>query len=282
MTEVVTATPLADTLARLDATMSWGSCRVGLPDETGWWRCDQLLDDPAGFDTWRDAIAVGLARHHGVEVPVIVPSAYQLLYYADVVAWVAAAVFHRERRVPNCAPDALAFAVDDDAYPARVAQLDPRFACLPDDPAADHPDATVLPDEAALALHLQAAVRSHAQRFLEVWVPPVRLGRRTRWGAFSDALDSAPWAAGMGDGDEEAGVRSARVLLAQGLAPLVPGSRIYQGRDDRGRPFWSRYRHTCCFAYRLPPGEACFSCPRTSDAERSARAATWPDGGPEA
>jgi hypothetical protein len=169
--------------------------------------------------------------------------------------------------------------LDADGYPAHVALLDPRFACLPDDVDAAHPHAQVVPDESALAAQLHAQVIDHAQQFFAVWQPDIPVGPRSRWGAISDVLDSAPWAAGMEGGDEAAGVASARVLLAAAPAPLRPGSRLYQGQDLRGRPFWSRHRHTCCFAYRLPGGEACFSCPRTCDGERARRAAQWPTAG---
>jgi hypothetical protein len=123
-------------------------------------------------------------------------------------------------------------------------------------------------------------VDAHAAQFLTIWQPGVRLGRRTRWGAFSDVLDSAPWSAGGLAGDEDAGLATARVLLADASAPLVAGSLIYRDYDERGRRFTTRHRHTCCYAYRLPDQDACFSCPRTDDAERRRRAATWPDSGP--
>lgn len=276
--------PLADSLARLDATVTWGTFQLmpGVPvtaalDQAGWLPCAHVLAGDM-LDRWQALIATELARRHDVapsQIPAIVPAAYQLGWYADVTGWTAAALFHRERRVPSCTPEHLAFRLDPDAYPAHVAVLSPSFACLPDDPDAAHPHARVLADEHALAAHLRNQVVGHAHRFFAAWQPGVRLGPRTRWGAISDILDSGPWAAAMEAGDESAGVASAAVLMADAEPPLLPGTRVYQGTDLLGRPFWSRHRHTCCFAYRLPGAQPCFSCPRTTDDERASRATSW-------
>jgi hypothetical protein len=282
--------PLAQSLARLDEDVDWGTFRL-LPRAPGstprppWLRCADLLADPAQFTVWRAHIAAALARELGVArdaIAAVVPAAYQLTWYADVIGWAAGALFHRERRVPSCAPRDLWFGLDESGYPARIGLTEPRFACLPTDPDAGHRDARVLADEHSLAALLRSHVAGHAEQFLLAWQPEVRLGPRTRWGAISDILDIAPWSAGMARGREAAGVASSAVVMAGAAAPLLPGTRIYLGRDEHGRPFYSRHRHACCFAFRLPGHEACFSCPRVTDEERRARASQWPDTGPPA
>jgi hypothetical protein len=282
----------------LDATVDWGTLALMAPAQQAtsdgpgptvapwgatWIRCADLLAAPEGFTAWRARIAEAVGRGLGsppAVVPGVVLAAYQLGWYADVIGWAAGALFHRERRVPSCDPAHIWFRLDDGAYPADVALTQRRFACLPQDPQAAHPDADVVADEPALAALLRARVVAHAAAFLAVWEPEVRLGSRTRWGAISDLLDCAPWAAGMAAGDEAAGVASAAVVMAGASSPLVPGTRIYRGQDHHRRPFHSRHRHTCCFAFRLPEHRACFSCPRVSDAQRCEWASGWPDSGP--
>jgi hypothetical protein len=285
VSESPVASPLALSLDRLDRDVDWGSFRLlpAAPHEAGWVRCTDLLAEPARFAQWRAGIARGLALELGLaadQIPPVVTAAHQLDWYADVIGWAAGALFHRERRVPSCDPRDLLFRLDEAGYPAGIALTDPRFACLPDDPDADHRDAHVVVDEDALAAELRDRVVAHAAQFLGVWQPDVRLGPRTRWGAISDVLDSAPWAAGMAGDGEAAGAASAEVVMRGASPPLTPGTRIYQGRDDVGRPFFSRHRHACCFAFRLPANQACFSCPRVDDDERRTRAAQWPDAGP--
>ena len=69
--------------------------------------------------------------------------------------------------------------------------LDPRFWCLPEDPAADQPDATVVADQAALVAWLRAEVREHAHAFLATLHPAHRrLPRRALLGAFTDGVDT--------------------------------------------------------------------------------------------
>ena len=73
----------------------------------------------------------------------------------------------------------------DEEYPESVALLDTRFWCLPDDPAAGHPDATVVADLPALAAVLRAQVRAHGEEFpARAWAEgdrvEVRLAERIR------------------------------------------------------------------------------------------------------
>lgn len=286
----VRTTPLSASVARLDAAVPWRGFSVategGLAPRAGdlvsrWLLCREVLSDEQLLASWRDLIADHLRTEHAVrQVAAVVPAVYQLGHYADVVGWLGAALFHRERRVPSAAPDDLAFRLDRSGEPVHVTLLSTSFACLPDDPDADHPDAEVLPDEQALAARLRTDVVAHARRFDAAFRPGMRIGPHLRWGTVTDVLDSAPWSAGMLDDDEASGARTSSLLLRDAEPPLLAGSQVYRGADDRGRGFFSRRRHACCFAYRLPATEACFSCPRTSDAERCARAAQWPDEGP--
>ena len=106
------------------------------------------------------------------------------------------ALFRLARRVPRLDRDAVAFRLAAEAYPDAYALLDARFWCLPTDPAADHPDATAVADEPALAAVLHAQVRAHADAFLAEHPSRGRLPRRALLGAFTDGVDTGLWLGG--------------------------------------------------------------------------------------
>jgi hypothetical protein len=236
--------------------------RLGLPaGEPGWTRCDQLLTDPAGFDRWRAELAGWLTDHYG-EAPERTTAGYVLYWYLFVPGYLAALLFHHERRVPVLDPKLVAFhTAAPRPHPDRIAVLDPSFACLPDDPAAGTEHALVVGSESALAGVLRGRYVGHAARFVAAFGPTVRFGRHTLWAAATDVLDSALWLAGRYGGDEDAGVLDAGLVLAERFAPLTSASTMR--RVPGHPPRWNRRRESCCFHYLLGAGQGpCQTCPR--------------------
>nr|WP_189055362.1 (2Fe-2S)-binding protein [Longimycelium tulufanense] len=253
--------------------------RLGAPGEGtagrgGWERCVDLLADPARLDTWRARLADWLRTAYGLAgAPERTTDGYVMAWYLGVPALLGATLFHTARRVPSLRPEDLAFRLAGDRpHPDGIALLDGRFSCLPDDPAADSPDSTMVADEHALAELLRARYVGHAARFVAVFGPTTRIGRRMLWAAATDALDAALWQAGRVFGNEGAGVADAALLLPPDPTPLTSGSRLYQVSGPDGRSVWTRRRQSCCFHFALPGAEACVTCPRTRDAERARRA----------
>ncbi|WP_460406494.1 (2Fe-2S)-binding protein [Actinophytocola sediminis] len=188
-----------------------------------------------------------------------------MAWYLSVPGYVAALLFHHERRVPSLRPEHLAFRTTRPRpHPESTALLDPRFVCLPDDPAAGTPDATVVPDEGALAAVLRGRFTAHAARFVAAFAPTVRFGRHTLWAAATDALDDSMLLAGRYGGDEAAGVVDAALLLPERLSPLTSGSTMRPVAGAAGEPVsWTRRRESCCFHYLLEHGKGpCATCPR--------------------
>jgi hypothetical protein len=162
-----------------------------------------------------------------------------------------------------------------------VAVVVPRLAVLPDDPAAAHPDAEVVPDLSRLR-------RWFAQRAVATLDPLLsavrEVGRyplRNLWGAVADDLcGSAVWAVRESVGDlarTEAAWAETQALLDD-VAALAPHLKV------RPRPFpvsWSRgtalfqVRGTCCLYFRTPEAgqrseeeRYCGSCPFREDGQR--------------
>ena len=254
---------LLDSLNRVGQLQSRAQLRFGLPMNcSGWVTCSRLLADPTGFDHWRKSLARWLDDRYG-EAPDQTTAGYVMYWYLFVPGYLAALLFHHERRVPSLRPEALAFRMAEPRpHPDAIAVLKPTFACLPDDPAAGTPLTTVVRDEHALAAILRARYVSHAARFVRAFGPTVRLGPHTLWAAATDVLDSGLWFAGRYGGDEAAGVLDADLVLADRFAPLTSASTLRPAADGQ---CWTRRRESCCFHYLLEAGQGvCETCPRLS------------------
>jgi hypothetical protein len=262
--------PLADSAARLGAAFG-RPVLCGEPGP-GWTRC---ADVDAEFVTrWEQAVGAQHRREFGRSHPAAA-AAYVLGWYAGVPAELGGALYRLSRRVPRLGRDAVAFRLAAEAYPDAYALLDARFWCLPSDPAADHPDATPVADEPALAAVLRAQVRAHADAFLAQHPSRGRLPRRTLLGAFTDGMDTGLWL-----GDDPAPERllpDAALALPAGPSPL-PASTLHVLVDGRGRRHVDRRTLSCCYYFTINPAAGpCGTCPRIPSAERLRRFTDLPD-----
>jgi hypothetical protein len=227
--------------------------RVHEPLTGEWTRCADLLTELPG---WAARVAGWVSDRYG-EAPDRVVAGYQLSWYLSVPARTAALLFRTARRVPEIGPADLAIRFAG-AVPVGVGLLSGRFACLPGDPGARLPEATVVPDAAALAGVLRRRYAAHAARFLDALAPDVRLGRHTLWATATDVLDGACWRTGQSLDEEDAGVIDAALVLPTALAPFTSASTLRL--DSEG---WTRRRDSCCFHYVLRDGMGtCATCPR--------------------
>ncbi|NIJ10108.1 hypothetical protein FHU38_000452 [Saccharomonospora amisosensis] len=231
----------------------------------GWRRCSDLLADPGGFSRWRDALADWLRARYRIAGPAPgrTTACYVTAWYLRAPAYVAALLLHQERRVPSLRPEALALRTAPHGRPelTGVAVLDDSFYCLPLDPGAGRPEATVVADERQLASVLRARYIAHAARFVHAFGRVSPLGTHTLWAAATDALDTCLWWAGADSGDEGAGVAEAALVLQSRFPPLTSPSTLRSsgGTPDRS---WTRRRESCCFTYLLPGRGECEGCPR--------------------
>jgi hypothetical protein len=268
--------PLTVSVAAVDRAVKLLSFRVvGVADDsrvpqtpdhrgTDWIECEKALSDSSFFARWRAKAAPWLTEQHAVPAEAAVPEkttgGYVLQWYVIVPAYLGALLFHSARRVPELAPQRLRFRLDS-ATLREVALRPGRFWCLPGDPDAGHPDAVAV---------LRDQVIAHASRFLTIYGPQVRFGRRTKWATVTDVLDSGLLLAGRAWGSPQAGAADAALVLGSGDKPLTSASTICEVTDDRGRTHWTRRRGSCCFLYALPGVERpCASCPRISATERA-------------
>lgn len=265
------AGPLGRSAERLDAVHDWLTVTThdGVPE--GWLRCADV--DPSFMADWERRAAESQLRYDGRSHPTAAAS-YALGWYADISSHIGGMCLLLERRVPRLGRDVLAFRRHpEDHYPHAVAFLDSRFWCLPDDPAATHPDATVAADEAALGAILRAEVRAHADDFLKTYRPGARLPRRDLLGAFFDGLDVGFWRDDMSTGPTLADSLTLAQIVLPGATPEFDDpSSLYVVEDPDGGQHLTRCRVSCCNYYRVSEmGETCTTCPRTTREERRRR-----------
>lgn len=257
---------LAASLGRVEGLQSRGELRFDTSAGEGWQRCADLLEEPGGFDRWRETLGQWLREHHG-DSPSRTTAGYVMSWYLHVPAYVGALLLHHERRVPSLRPGELAFRLGEDRpHPVAMAVLGEEFYCLPTDPGSARPEATVVPDEHALAAVLRARYIAHAAEFVRAYAPGSRLGRRMLWAGATDALDNCLWWAGKQGGTAEtegAGVADAALVLGSRFEPLTSASTLRVVTDANGHREWTRRRESCCFSYLLQSEDVCDGCPRT-------------------
>ena len=235
------ASPLEATLRRVNALSPRWHARIGWPESADWLaaaeipdRLDELLALVAAAYETRDSAVVGT---------------FFLNAYARTVVGAALASLVTERRVPDVGPPNLAVRVGPDGIAREVALARSRVALLPDDPAAGHPEAVVVPDVAALRRWLRERYIAHVTVLVEPLHARTRRGPRALWATASDMCSSVLAILAQVELQPTALDDEARAFLDH--PPLLPTPAISGG--------WRRL--TCCLAYRLPGYELCVSCP---------------------
>lgn len=176
---------------------------------------------------------------------------------------------HLRARLPLAGPEALYVALAEDGEPSGIALSDHRFACLPDDPAATHPDACIVASAAALEERLRERLVASVEPLVHALARPAKRGLRTQWRGAADMVAIAAWCAGIDGGDERAGIQLAE-SLCDGREPLV-GRAGFRPFDYNGQTYLHRVRNTCCQCYRVPEKGYCSTCPLPKPRERERR-----------
>ncbi len=116
-----------------------------------------------------------LMARYGTHDRKVVASFLLMAYTWHIAA--ATASYLTERRVPDIAVHNIVLRLSEDEEP-RVGFLSGRFAALPSDPTAGHPDLLVLPDKRCLALWLRQRLIDNLASFLVLLHEESRFGYR--------------------------------------------------------------------------------------------------------
>lgn len=264
MTQTLHTNPLQDTLTRAASLSDYLKVSVGSPTGTVWFAATTFLDDERVLDLlWSRASEAAKTTDRAYLKQSVFGSYIWMLGVCGIATYLLA------RRVPDLSAGNTVLHVDEAGWIDALALREPRFACLPDDPAADSPHATIVPDMDGLR-------RFYLRAFLDENTAPVMEAMKARFkyglGAMRETV--ADRIAGtliwlLKEHDGEARVR-AEVEAFLGLLPFKTKSGILEVPfEGRCEPFLKRA--SCCLSYRLPEHGYCTSCPLQSEEERITR-----------
>ncbi|MGW5354049.1 (2Fe-2S)-binding protein [Streptomyces sp. NPDC004031] len=226
----------------------------GPADGPDWVDGGRLAREPAALRAWLEGEAGRIRADCGKQLSGHVTASRALHGYLWSACLLISGPWYLERRVPRLRPEDLWLRPDG---ALRVAPA--PFACLPGDPAARRPEATVLAGEQDLRAALRRAVTEHAAPLLAALRPHARRGERALWGMVGDDLIAALWELGAALGDGERGAALAAAVLPAPLAPFPGGADFRRSPDGEGL---TRTRAGCCLYYAIDPDDICATCPR--------------------
>lgn len=263
-------TPLGATLKRLSTVEAGGldlSASVGAPGGAGWVPATGLPYDGGLLEE----ILGGIGRAHGTGNRPFTTTALLRGYLWRVLVPTVAA-FLLERRIPDPEAGNLALRFDENGFAEGFAFVGARFAALPDDPDAVHPDAVVLASEEEQLLWLRERLAAGLpDLFAALRRSRPRRSERVLWGVAVDSCAEAFMFVGGALGKQEEACSHAETMLS-GKSPLS-GTTGYFLLEHASGSELTRTRNVCCLYYKVGDG-ACFTCPRTTNEERVGRLAT--------
>lgn len=272
-TLALSGSPLAVTLDRVGALSEGLTAELG-PLDAGWLPAAALLDPDS--PELAEALAQSVARYPGAEPRV--SGAFFINTYAWYMPAVAIAAYLAAGRVPDLTPENVALRYqtytwhygDESGESERidVRFLSGRFATLPNDPAADHPDALILPDAEALRDWLRTGLEAHLAPLIEAVAARTHLGRRAQWTLAADDIAALFLHIGKQLGDEARGRAEGLALVKADASPLCNPNTSYVTVEAGGCCESFLARGGCCLYYRLHPGENCTTCVLRPAAER--------------
>lgn len=266
--------PLAHTFARASAMSARFKAEVGAPAGPGW---IAAMEDFMPGALWMEQLIAHTQARFRTTAPVITASAILQGYQWPLIG-AAIACYLLDRRAPALSMRNSRVHYTADFEADALALLDGRFAALPDDPAADHPDATVVADLDALRTALRTAIETHLGGVID------RLGvccgciTRSLWLTAADACaGTLVWL--MQECHPQ--IDMAQIEAEVNALIRVPGSPLYSRQTGLIRVTYQddeeifTDRATCCHWHRTKGGDYCSTCPKRTAADRTRRLMTY-------
>jgi len=252
--------PLADSLDRINGLGGRARAGLGLAGRplAAWALATEVADVPSPR---LEGSLRRVAVHSATTDRLVITSRF-FGSYVWQLATAALGCYLMTRRVPDVSAENVAVHLGDDGRVDEVRFLGGGFAALAGDPVAEHADAVVVPDLAALRELLVRRLTTHHLEELILALQVQRgLGTRALWAAVEDrCLGALLWLANGLDlsGDVE---REAEALSR--TSPFVGTSRIVAVETELGSELILK-RGFCCLAYRLDGHDRCSTCPLRS------------------
>lgn len=194
------------------------------------------------------------------------PAMFWFGHYAYTIELITFAFFVVEGRVPDLSPDQVWLRIGENTDIQNLAWRGRRFAALPDDPDASHPDCMVLPTRQALREYMREQLTSHLTPLVDTISTYSSLGKPGLWEIAADYTAFAFVALGELLGDEAIGMKESQAFSAQRSRLSVRRSFILI--EHLGTTHYLLDRVSCCLYYQVGDGKYCHSCPHRPVEER--------------
>jgi len=256
---------LAGTLERTTKLSTYINLELGAPAGENWFTPAELLSKhtPHLDEMW-GRIA---AHYETTDKGYLKQTVFGNAIWQPVVSGLAC--YLADRRVPDLSAGNVVLHLDAEGWVDRVALKAPRFACLPDDPAATDPQAVVVPDLDALRrFYLQGLLTEYLELLMETMKSRYKYGLRAMQETLADrVVGTLIWLLKeLG----EAGRVYDEVAAFSALLPFKTKSGVLE-IPYGGRCELFLKRASCCLSYKLPQYSYCTSCPLQSEEERVRR-----------
>ena len=264
---IETEHPLAQTLDRVRKLNEYLKVEFGEPQGEEW-LClpDDVTSGAARLDT---LIAATQARLR-TKAPNIVGSAMLQSYQWPVISS-AVGCYLLDQRVPDIGAANVRLRYNAEGEAEAIAYTRGQFTVLANDPMAQHPDAVVVPDQAALRATLRAAIESHLGGVIAQFCTQLGCKARGLWLNVADSCTGTLiWlmkehqpavSVSQIEAEVEALVRVGGSPLNNkqiGLLPLTYRDHTAVFLD----------RATCCYWYKTEGGDYCSTCPKRTPEDR--------------
>jgi hypothetical protein len=280
---IITAThPLAVSLERIRVRDE--NCIVDIGSvEDGWIPVEELLH--ASSPTISTLLARQTMYHPNLER--LSQGSLLINKYSWDVFGSAISMYLAESRVPDLSPQNMAVRFvtytwyeggeSGQADRVEVRFLSPRFAALPNDPDAGHPDAMVMPNSDALREWLRTSLEAHMQHIIEAVHAQTRLSRGAQWNLVADSCAALFLYVGKALSDEERGKTQGWAFIKADCSRMRTAKTEYitltytdNNNVDHCETF--RARGGCCRYYTVSDdAEKCSTCVLLTPEERNAR-----------
>lgn len=263
--------PLQQTLARAGLLNPYIRAELGAPDGADWLRAPADLAPGAAR---LEQLAAAARAQMRTAAPAVIGSVL-LQGYQWPLLCAAIACFLLDRRVPDLDLANTRLRYGPSRRADALALGAGRFAALPDDPAAGHPDARVVADPAALRAALRGALEAHLAPVIELLCAGLGCRPRGLWLSAADAcagtlvwlMQAEGWPPG----------RPAQIETEVEALVRAPGSPLTTRQiglvllEHGGQRRVFLRRAACCQWYRVEGGHPCATCTHLSAAERAER-----------
>lgn len=194
------------------------------------------------------------------------PAMFWFGHYAYTVELITFACFVVEGRVPDLSTDQVWLRIGESTDIQNLAWRGRRFAGLPDDPDASHPDCIVLPTREALREYMREQLTVHFTPLVHAISAYSSLGKPGLWEIAADYTAFAFVALGELLGDEAIGMKESQAFSATPSRLSV--RRNFIPIEHLGIKHYLLDRVSCCLYYQVGDGKYCHSCPHRPVEER--------------